>query len=756
MNDRTEPQVLEELFDAAVDLPHDDQREYLDRHCPDPRLRQRVQELIASAEPVCDLHATTVVEPASLPELAGYEVLREMGRGGMAIVYKARQLNSNRIVALKLLRPEIAGSRDQRRRFFQEAASLKTIEHPNVVRVHDVSEQGGHVFLVLELVEGGSLAENLEGKPWEASAAAALVEVLARAIDHVHKKRIIHRDLKPSNVLLSDADHVPKVADFGLAKLLGSEHGLTIDHLTVSNQCQGTLSGAILGTPSYMAPEQATGQNELVGPATDVYALGAILFELLTGHPPFEADTPLMLLEQVRDVPAAFPATGVTSGIRDLQTICLKCLAKEPGTRYASAAELADDLRHYLERRPIVARRPGMTSRLRARFRRHPVAAALAASVLGLATMLVGMFGMLFTAAPREENGNAPGIPRGDPNELRVGIWRWPGYAPLMVLAKRPDLCEGLAVVPTEFQEGITVARRHLKPRDDLDRHLTADNIDASMCIVDAHIHTRGAGVPARVVLKLDVSHGADGIVTTTDVKELRDLAGKRIAYLHEEPPHFFLLDLFARENLALEDIIPKGNMVATVDPEEAAKLFEQGQVDAAVTWDPHLTSAAKTKLRSDARLWKTSADMPGQIVDILCIHEDYLRRRPENVQKLIRGWFKAVELLESGDKEALVIANEFMGGDYLELAKGMRYSYVQDNVAFFQEESGRNAFQGLMHRAQEIYRRNYLMGVPVDPKDSDASHIFQGMAAALLKVHGSERNDPPQLPTSGSADGPL
>jgi ABC-type nitrate/sulfonate/bicarbonate transport system substrate-binding protein/tRNA A-37 threonylcarbamoyl transferase component Bud32 len=718
--------VIEELFDAIVDLSPDLQREYLDSHCPDSTVRAQVERLVSAAEPI-----TATAEPvqASLvpfPDLPGYQILEQLGEGGMAIAYKARQLSSNRLVAIKLMRPDIASSPDQRRRFFQEAASLKKIAHPHVVRVDDVCEHARQVFLVLELVEGGSLAKRLNGKPWEAKDAAKLIEVLARTMEFVHKHHIIHRDLKPGNVLLTPDDHLPKVADFGLAKLLGNERALTIDTLEATGSNRHTLSGAILGTPYYMAPEQATGQNKLVGPATDIYALGAILFELLTGHPPFDAETPLALLEKVRDTPAAFPSTNSTKNTRAIQTICLKCLEKEPRARYASAGELADDLRHFRESRPIVARRPGPVYRLKTRCRRNPVTAALTVAVVGLVMFMTAL--LAFKGIEQHD----------DPNVISVGIWDWPGYAPLKVLADNPHLCEGLRVKLIEFPGGIRDARKHLKPRAEWTR--AGAGIDATACIVDSHVFTRKENIDGKIVLKLDVSHGADGIVTTPDVTSLQDLAKKQVAYVLEEPPHFLLLALCQKAGLELRDIIPGENLRA-VEPQKAGDLFADGEVDAAATWEPHLSAALK---RSGAKIWKSSADVPGRIVDVLCVHESYLAAHRPNVEKLIRGWFRAVELLEKGDSKALASAESFLP-NYQELVKGMRYSYVQDNIVFFDESSGTNQFQRLFQSARDLWGSETRLGV-LNPKESDASHIFQSLAEPLLKTYGSQRNDPDQV----------
>jgi hypothetical protein len=258
-------------------------------------------------------------------------------------VYKARQTRLDRPVALKMVLASAAAGPEELGRFRREAEAIARLAHPNIVQVYEVGEHEGCPYLVLELLEGGSLADRLAGTPLPPRQAAELALALAGAVQHAHEKGVIHRDLKPGNVLLT-ADGVPKIADFGLAKRLGT------------NRAQ-TETGVIAGTPSYMAPEQAQGRGKDVGPATDVYALGAILYELLTGRPPFKAATVLQTLEQVRSHDPPRPATLQPGLPADLETVCLKCLHKEPAYRYRSAAALAADLGSFLAGEPISARR---------------------------------------------------------------------------------------------------------------------------------------------------------------------------------------------------------------------------------------------------------------------------------------------------------------------------------------------------------------------------------------------------------------
>ncbi len=276
-------------------------------------------------------------------QVPGYEILETLGRGGMGVVYKARQVSLNRVVALKMILSGPHAGSEALARFGMEAEATARLQHPNIVQIFDVGNHAGMPYFVLEYCGGGTLADRLRGTPLPPREAAQTVARVARAIQAAHERGIVHRDLKPGNVLL-DAAGQPKVSDFGLARRLEAEVGMT-------------HSGAVLGTPSYMAPEQAAGRIRDVGPATDVYALGAILYECLTGRPPFRGEAILETLNQVVTSEPVPPRRLNPAVPRDLESICLKCLQKEPARRYATAAQLADDLEHWLTGEPVKARR---------------------------------------------------------------------------------------------------------------------------------------------------------------------------------------------------------------------------------------------------------------------------------------------------------------------------------------------------------------------------------------------------------------
>jgi tRNA A-37 threonylcarbamoyl transferase component Bud32 len=334
--------------------------------------------------------------PSVSDRVPGYEILGEAGRGGMGVVYKARQLRPDRIVALKMLLAGAHAGPRERERFFHEAEAIARLQHPNIVPLYEAGQHDDLPYLTLEFVSGGSLADMLQSRPLPAQDAAGLVERLADAMQYAHDRGIVHRDLKPANVLLAGAaagegprhdpasgpiplaSLVPKITDFGLAKNVASGAAMT-------------ATGAVFGTPAYMAPEQASGDAKQVGAAADVYALGAILYECLTGRPPLQGPTAAETLQQVISESPAAPSALQPRVPRDLETICLKCLRKETHRRYPSARELADDLRRFRAGEPIRARPVGRRERLVKWCRRNPGVAGLSAATALVALVAAGL-----------------------------------------------------------------------------------------------------------------------------------------------------------------------------------------------------------------------------------------------------------------------------------------------------------------------------------------------------------------------------
>ncbi len=302
--------------------------------------------------------------------LPGIEILGELGRGGMGIVYKARQVQLNRLVALKMIRGGETASSEDLCRFLVEAEAVAQLQHPRIVQIYEVNSHRDRPYIVMELIEGGTLAASLAGKPQDTRYAAQIAEGVAAAVHFAHSRGIVHRDLKPANILLT-GEGIPKITDFGLAKPIDGGASLT-------------QTGWILGTPSYMAPEQTSGISKQIGPPCDVYAVGAILYEMLTGRPPFQGATPFDTCDMVRTQEVVPPRRLRPKVPRDLETICLKCLRKDPSARYSTAALLAEDLGRFLRNEPIRARPVGEIERFRRWCRRNPLIASLTAAVAAL------------------------------------------------------------------------------------------------------------------------------------------------------------------------------------------------------------------------------------------------------------------------------------------------------------------------------------------------------------------------------------
>src|SRR5213595_1597008 len=306
-----------------------------------------------------------------LGELGDYELLEEVGRGGQGVVFRARQKNLNRTVALKVISLGQWASEAHLKRFRREAEAAARLEHPGIVPIHEVGERDGSCYFSMKFVEGGQLDEVARREPMSIRQAVELIAKIARTVHYAHEHGILHRDIKPGNILL-DQKGEPHLTDFGLARLIETESTVT-----------RTIE--VLGTPSYMAPEQAVGNNDVVSSVTDVYGLGAVLYQLLTGQPPFAGGTTYETIKLLLDTEPRQPRLLNPKIDRDLSTICLKCLEKDPKRRYSSALALAEDLERWLRHEPIRTRRIGFFTRGRKWVQRNPTSALLAASLIALA-----------------------------------------------------------------------------------------------------------------------------------------------------------------------------------------------------------------------------------------------------------------------------------------------------------------------------------------------------------------------------------
>src|SRR5207247_1826164 len=306
-----------------------------------------------------------------LKDFGDYKLLEEIGRGGQGVVFRARQKSLNRLVALKVIGLGQWATRAHVKRFRLEAEAAARLNHPCIVPIYEVGERDGACYFSMGLIEGGQLDAVLKLEPMPIRRAVELIVKLARTVEYAHEHGMLHRDIKPGNVLL-DGKGEPHLTDFGLARLVETESTMT-----------RTLE--VIGTPSYMAPEQAVGNNAAVSTVTDVYGLGAVFYQLLTGQPPFAGGTTYETIKLLLDMEPRQPRQVNPKVDRDLSTICLKCLEKDPKHRYASALALAEDLERWLKHEPIQARRTGIFARGRKWVRRNPTSALLAASLMALA-----------------------------------------------------------------------------------------------------------------------------------------------------------------------------------------------------------------------------------------------------------------------------------------------------------------------------------------------------------------------------------
>jgi serine/threonine-protein kinase len=443
--------------------------------------------------------------------IADYELLEEIGQGGMGVVYRARQVSLNRPVALKVARITDPDPEPELQRFRNEAEMVAHLDHPHIVPIHEVGAWEGRPYFSMKLIEGGSLAQHLDRYPDRPKEAARLMAAVARAVHHAHQRGILHRDLKPSNILL-DAEGRPHVTDFGLARRVETDSGLT-------------QSGALVGTPSYMAPEQTTGQKRAVTTASDVYGLGAVLYALLTGRPPFQADTVLDTLALVREREPQPPSQINRKVDRDLETVCLKCLQKEPERRYGSTEALAEELERWLAGDAILARRPSLGQRVRKWARRHraAVTAAVVCLLVSLAAVVGSVGWVLGERATRQQMAEAkvlaaleeagPGLQQGNPDD------------PVLTSAlQRAEAQLGAEVVGPELRRRVEQLRR--------DQHMLAQLEEARLRIAAS---TPGSGFDvegtARLYARAFAEYGLD--VTALSKQEAAAFIRASAIYAH-------------------------------------------------------------------------------------------------------------------------------------------------------------------------------------------------------------------------------
>ncbi len=397
-------------------------RERFPQHADALAVQFELQRQLQCSQDAPTLAPCTAHGPSGppLPEVPDYEIVEELGRGGMGVVFRARQKKLNRVVALKMILAGQLASAADMQRFRAEAEAAAQLDHPHIVPIYEVGEHHGQPYFSMRLIAGTSLSEHMARLAAEPRAAVRLLAAVARAVHHAHQRGIIHRDLKPANILV-DGDGEPHVTDFGLAQRVEGGSGLT-------------KTGAIVGTPSYMAPEQASGKKGLTT-AVDVYSLGAILYEMLTGRPPFQAETPLDTVLQVLEREVERPHTVNPKVDRDLELICLKCLAKDPQQRYGSAEALAADLEHWLAAEPLSVRPPSFTSLLGLWLRQNFGSAGWMV-VLGLGWGLLFGIGVWLSRAHwllsdhRDLYARMPSLPP----SILTGISRIPAWVSLAVI----------------------------------------------------------------------------------------------------------------------------------------------------------------------------------------------------------------------------------------------------------------------------------------------------------------------------------
>jgi ABC-type amino acid transport substrate-binding protein len=507
--------------------------------------------------------------PKSLPAIPGYELHIEIGRGAMGIVFKAIQVDLKRVVALKMLLSGSQAGKSEVQRFRIEAEAAARLDHAAIVPIYEVGEHEGHHFFSMKLVEGGSLSTQLADyralPPGADPAATAerqtkIARFLAKVADAIHcahQAGILHRDLKPGNILI-DTRGEPHVADFGLAKRVEGDSVLT-------------QTGVIVGTPSYMSPEQATGKKNLT-PAADIYSLGSILYEMLTGKPPFKADTIMETLVQVMEHEPVRPRSLNSAVSRDLETICLKALAKDPARRYASAAEMAEELRRFAAGEPIKTRPAGWIERTVQRCRRNPVVTALTGAVLVLTLIMTAM--LIVRLWPASSDGSLDRVRAA--GKLVIAIDD--NYPPM-------EFRQGDELVGFDIDVAEEIARRLGVKADIQHRHWNWPDVPAGLNKRECDMAISSWSITAERKKEVAFVQYTQAVQVYlcrrgVNVASEQDLAGKRVVVGADSVAHTYLLSVQAKK-IALKQLI-------LLDPGgDPFPLLKKGEADVTIIDNP-------------------------------------------------------------------------------------------------------------------------------------------------------------------------
>lgn len=684
-------------------------------------LRQVAMELPAAALKA-NRFGSAASEPR--PELDGYEVLNRLGSGGMGVVWRVRDLEFGRDLALKVMKKWLSGAPELERRFLNEAHVCGRLTHPGIVPVHALGRlDDGRPYYLMKLVAGQTLSAMLARRGASTDGLIEMLKVFSQvceAVAFAHHQNVIHRDLKPANVMVGEHGEV-QLLDWGLAKELripgcemrldDSGHDPPSDGQAADSDLM-TEPGNILGTLAYIAPEQARGLVDEVDCRSDVFGLGTILCEILTGEPPYIGSDEAPLREQAMsgDLTGAVKRLRSCSADVELIELAEHCLAADPADRPADAGFVAREIAAYLDavaeqaRQAEWARAKSPRTALRRAWQRCRQRPLMSASV-GMVAMAVVLSLAIVATRPS--------------NKLRVGIKPWIGFSPLAV-ADDLKLCQGIDLVLTPVED-----------HEDALQKLSKGEIDVVLCPVEGHVHARAAGYRTKTVLKLDDSLSADAVLAREEIRSPADLIGRSVVFVQMDAPHFLILALADRKELKGQTI----NLVAAATAKEAINRFIQDETIAAIAiYEPFLQQVLDGV--KGAHVLTTAEQESGAIVDLLTVDEELLSRRPGMVQSLTKGWFQGVELLNASDPQAVQSACKFLGGkhgpvsasQYQAMAAGMRYSDQAENAKFFRiDAKGSSEFRARISAAHDrLSQGGYL-------RDTSKGRLNDGDGSSVL-----------------------